>query len=78
VLSADHKGQFPQVPEVEIDHGVCPCLISGIGSWQLGRNDDYSVVMQSQLTGRHAYTFDYQSVLRSADARSPYRGVTLG
>ncbi len=43
VLSADHIAQYLHVPEIDMSI-TKTCVISGTGSWQLGRNDDYIVV----------------------------------
>jgi len=43
VLSADHKAQFLQVPGVH-EPATQTCVVNGAGSWELGRNDAYSVV----------------------------------
>jgi hypothetical protein len=43
VLSADHKAKFSQVPEIH-PPATQSCLVNGSGSWELGRNDAYSVV----------------------------------
>jgi hypothetical protein len=43
VLSADHTAKFSQVPEIH-PPAAQSCLVNGSGSWELGRNDAYSVV----------------------------------
>ncbi len=43
VLSADHKAQFLHVPEIH-EPAMQTCVVSGAGSWDLGRNDAYFVV----------------------------------
>jgi hypothetical protein len=43
-LSADHKATFSEVPDFWYDGKPRLCVISGLGSWQLGKNDIYSVV----------------------------------
>ncbi len=43
VLSAEHKAKFSQVPEIH-PPATQSCLVNGSGSWELGRNDAYSVV----------------------------------
>jgi hypothetical protein len=43
LLSADHKAKFSQVPEIH-SPAAQSCLVNGSGSWELGRNDEYSVV----------------------------------
>ena len=44
VLSANHKAEFFEVPDWIYDHGSSLCVIDGTGSWQLGKNDRYSVL----------------------------------
>jgi hypothetical protein len=43
VLSADHRAQYLHVPEIDMST-TKTCVITGTGSWQQGRNDDYVVV----------------------------------
>ena len=52
-LYADHKAQFLHVPELDVFTRQ-ECVISGIGLWQLGRNDHYvDVAVQIQRTDYH-------------------------
>ena len=44
VLSADHKAQFLHVPEIDNLPAIKTCVITGTGSWQFARNDNYTVV----------------------------------
>jgi hypothetical protein len=45
VLSADHKARFSHVPVDSPNETACS--ITGLGSWRLGKNDSFSVVMAS-------------------------------
>ncbi|MGB7848654.1 MAG: hypothetical protein WBL63_23780 [Candidatus Acidiferrum sp.] len=42
-LSADRKAQFSQVSEID-EFAKKTCVINGIGSWRLNRNDEYAVI----------------------------------
>jgi len=49
VLSADHKVQFSHVPEVD-DRTEKPCVISGVGTWELLNSNYTAVFVQIQRT----------------------------
>ena len=48
VLSPDHKAAFYRVPEDYFDRGFkAACSITGNGSWSIGKNDNFTVVIAS-------------------------------
>lgn len=79
VLTGDHKAQFIHVPE---DYrGEIACSVTGPGSWQLGKNDNFSVVRASIVNEEpnSACRGDFAYELKLYGKRPPYKLlVTIG
>ena len=83
-LSPDHKATLSQVPDFWYDGKPHLCVISGMGSWQLGKNDDYSVVSVHIERQNHRDPTDkcgdrYDGQLMLYGDKPPYKlHVTIG
>jgi hypothetical protein len=83
VLSADHKVQFLHVTEIH-PPAAQPCIINGSGSWELGRNDAYSVVNVQIQRNDERRSVDgceptYYGQLMLYGKKSPYKlHITMG
>ena len=82
-LAADHKVQFLQIPDVD-EFAQRVCVISGTGSWQVNRNDDYAVIDvkiqrkdESRLHDECSPTYDGELMLYGL--KPPYKlHITMG
>ncbi len=79
VLSPDHKAEFKHVP---VDYrGLDACSVTGKGSWNIGKNDSFTVVRASitneertnSCKGEFAYELDLYG------KKPPYKlHITIG
>jgi hypothetical protein len=82
ILSADHTAQFFCVPE-ELDGSSCS--VTGRGTWRLGKNDSYIVVL-AQISDeepnsrcRDTFTANFGNELNLYGEKPPYKlHVTIG
>lgn len=79
MLTSDHKAEFVDVPEEE--HGQYPCSVTGHGSWNVEKHDNFyevrANITNETASGRCKGQFGYELMLYGR--KPPYKlHITIG